>query len=368
MTNIKISQLPLQGNRPEGNDVFPIVDVSTDPNNPVTKKITLSGASQEIVSIGWDVYTGNLFSTGNSININSNLIITGTSLFNNIVTITNNTNLQNSLSISGLTTINNNLVVTGNSTLNTLQVTGNTNLQNTLNVSGLTTINNNLNVTGSTNLQNGLNVTGTTTFSNPVSVNSNATISGDLVVNGNFSYSGLSVTGDTTLTSLNVTNGISAQTITATSISANVSPYYTNRGTITVSANTNTVIPITMPIGNLQLGSTIETYTLFSASTATTIQVSLSTGSTFNLDTTGFLSWGPQSGGTSYQYPCQVKVKDLTTLVSWPVIRNAVNQNSTTAIRLKTIPDITSNEISLNWSFSANSTVLIENLFFEINY
>jgi hypothetical protein len=35
MANIKISQLPLQGNRPEGNDVFPIVDVSTDPNNPV---------------------------------------------------------------------------------------------------------------------------------------------------------------------------------------------------------------------------------------------------------------------------------------------------------------------------------------------
>ena len=70
MANIKISQLPLQGNRPEGNDVFPIVDVSTDPNNPVTKKITLSGASQEIVSIGWDVYTGNLYSTGNSININ----------------------------------------------------------------------------------------------------------------------------------------------------------------------------------------------------------------------------------------------------------------------------------------------------------
>ena len=291
MANIKISQLPLQGNRPEGNDVFPIVDVSTNPNNPVTKKITLSGASQEIVSIGWDVYTGNLFSTGNSINVNSNLIITGNSLFNNNVTINGNTNLKNSLSISGLTTINNNLVVTGN----------------------------------------------------------------------------------TTLTSLNVTNGItgnsiSAQTITATSVSANVRPYYTNRGTITVSANTNTVIPITMPIGNLQLGSTIETYTLFSASTATTIQVSLSTGSTFNLDTTGFLSWGPQSGGTSYQYPCQVKVKDLTTLVSWPVIRNAVNQNSTTAIRLKTIPDITSNEISLNWSFSANSTVLIENLFFEINY
>ena len=291
MANIKISQLPLQGNRPEGNDVFPIVDVSTDPNNPVTKKITLSGASQEIVSIGWDVYTGKLFSTGNSININSNLIITGTSLFNNNVTINGNTNLQNSLSISGLTTINNNLVVTGN----------------------------------------------------------------------------------TTLTSLNVTNGItgnsiSAQTITATSVSANVRPYYTNRGTITVSANTNTVIPIRIPIGNLQLGSTIETYTLFSASTATTIQVSLSTGSTFNLDTTGFLSWGPQSGGTSYQYPCQVKVKDLTTLISWPVIRDAVNQNSTTPIRLKTIPNITSNEISLNWSFSADSTVLIENLFFEINY
>jgi len=291
MANIKISQLPLQGNRPEGNDVFPIVDVSTDPNNPVTKKITLSGASQEIVSIGWDVYTGNLFSTGNSININSNLIITGTSLFNNNVTINGNTNLKNSLSISGLTTINNNLVVTGN----------------------------------------------------------------------------------TTLTSLNVTNGItgnsiSAQTITATSVSANVRPYYTNRGTITVNANTNIVIPITMPIGNLQLGSTIETYTLFSASTATTIQVSLSTGSTFNLDATGFLSWGPQSGGTSYQYPCQVKVKDLTTLISWPVIRDMVNQNSTTPIRLKTIPNITSNEISLNWSFSADSTVLIENLFFEINY
>jgi len=291
MANIKISQLPLQGNRPEGNDVFPIVDVSTDPNNPVTKKITLSGASQEIVSIGWDVYTGKLFSTGNSININSNLIITGTSLFNNNVTINGNTNLQNSLSISGLTTINNNLVVTGN----------------------------------------------------------------------------------TTLTSLNVTNGItgnsiSAQTITATSVSANVRPYYTNRGTIMVSANTDTVIPITIPIGNLQLGSTIETYTLFSAATATTIQVSLSTGSTFNLDTTGFLSWGPQSGGTSYQYPCQVKVKDLTTLISWPVIRDAVNQNSTTPIRLKTIPNITSNEISLNWSFSADSTVLIENLFFEINY
>ena len=291
MANIKISQLPLQGNRPEGNDVFPIVDVSTDPNNPVTKKITLSGASQEIVSIGWDVYTGNLFSTGNSININSNLIITGTSLFNNNVTINGNTNLQNSLSISGLTTINNNLVVTGN----------------------------------------------------------------------------------TTLTSLNVTNGItgnsiSAQTITATSVSANVRPYYTNRGTITVSANTNTVIPITMPIGNLQLGSTIETYTLFSASTATTIQVSLSTGSTFNLDTTGFLSWGPQSGGTSYQYPCQVKVKDLTTLVSFPAVRDSVNQQATIPMRVKTIPDITSNEISLNWSFSADSTVLIENLFFEINY
>jgi len=291
MANIKISQLPLQGNRPEGNDVFPIVDVSTDPNNPVTKKITLSGASQEIVSIGWDVYTGNLFSTGNSININSNLIITGTSLFNNNVTINGNTNLKNSLSISGLTTINNNLVVTGNSTLTSLNVT-----------------------------------------------------------NG--------ITG----------NSISAQTITATSVSANVRPYYTNRGTITVNANTNIVIPITMPIGNLQLGSTIETYTLFSASTATTIQVSLSTGSTFNLDATGFLSWGPQSGGTSYQYPCQVKVKDLTTLISWPVIRDMVNQNSTTPIRLKTIPNITSNEISLNWSFSADSTVLIENLFFEINY
>jgi hypothetical protein len=291
MANIKISQLPLQGNRPEGNDVFPIVDVSTDPNNPVTKKITLSGASQEIVSIGWDVYTGKLFSTGNSININSNLIITGTSLFNNNVTINGNTNLQNSLSISGLTTINNNLVVTGNTTLTSLNVTNR-------------------------------------------------------------------ITG----------NSISAQTITATSVSANVRPYYTNRGTITVSANTNTVIPITMPIGNLQLGSTIETYALFSASTATTIQVSLSTGSTFNLDTTGFLSWGPQSGGTSYQYPCQVKVKDLTTLVSFPAVRDSVNQNSTTAIRLKTIPDITSNEISLNWSFSANSTVLIENLFFEINY
>jgi hypothetical protein len=135
-----------------------------------------------------------------------------------------------------------------------------------------------------------------------------------------------------------------------------------------VSANTDTVIPITIPIGNLQLGSTIETYTLFSAATATTIQVSLSTGSTFNLDATGFISWGPQNGGASYQYPCQIKVKDLTTLVSFPAVRGSVNQNATTPMRVKTIPDITSNEISLNWSFSANSTVFIENLFIEINY
>lgn len=380
MANIKISELPLQGNRPEGNDVFPIVDVSTSPNNPVTKKITLSGASQEIVSIGWDVYTGNLYSTGNSININSNLVVTGNSIFNNNVVITGNTNIQNSLSTSGLTTINNNLIVTGNTNISgNTNIVGSTTLRNTT-INGDLVVTGNTNLTGPltntnvTNLQNGLNVTGSTTFSSPVTINSNSTVAGDLVVNGSFSYSGLTVTGDTTLTSLQVTNGItgnsiSAVTITATSISANVRPFYTNRGSITVNPNTQTVVTVTIPANTLQLGSTIETYTLFTAATSsTTISVCLSTGNTFNIDPTGFLTWGPQSGSTTFQYPTQIKVKDNTTLVSWPVIRTAVNQNSTTAIRSKTVPDISTNDITLNWSFSASSIVTIENLFFEINY
>jgi len=114
MANVKITELPLLGDQPGGGDLFPIVDIR---NTPTTKKITLSGMAQSVVSTGWDVYTDNIYSTGNTVNVNSNLYVTGNTILDNAASFLNNTATINNLLVTGQTEFSGNTLVYDNLTI-----------------------------------------------------------------------------------------------------------------------------------------------------------------------------------------------------------------------------------------------------------
>ena len=105
-----------------------------------------------------------------------------------------------------------------NPSFSSLTITNGTTLEGDLNVSGNTNIGNGLNVTGATNINGATKITGDTTFNGNETVNGNLTVTGNTNVSGNTTINGnTNISGDTNVgNNLKVTNGITADTVSAT--------------------------------------------------------------------------------------------------------------------------------------------------------
>jgi len=144
-------------------------------------------------------FSGNLIVEGsgifeNNVSISGDLFVSGTTNLSGVVTTSGNVNVGGNLSVT------NNLTVTGNITgdditsTGNLTVSGNTNV-NTITSTGLAQFES-LFVSGSTTITGGLNVSGDTVLSG-LTTKDNVTISGILTVTGNTNVGGdLAVTGN----------------------------------------------------------------------------------------------------------------------------------------------------------------------------
>jgi hypothetical protein len=123
---------------------------------------------------------------------------------------------------------------------------------------------------------------------------------------------------------------------------------YANTTALTVPANTNvnTVATITIPSASIKVGSMIKVYSLSSIGTIAVASLqSLTTQSAF-IDTAGFFYDSALRQSTLYSNVF-IKVSSTTTLKSYPTIRTATQAGSVTFPITKTIPDITTNDITL---------------------
>ena len=123
---------------------------------------------------------------------------------------------------------------------------------------------------------------------------------------------------------------------------------YSNTSALTVPSDTNpnTIATITIPSASIKVGSMIKVYSLSSIGTISVASLqSLTTQSAF-IDTAGFFYDSGLRQSTLYSNVF-IKVSSTTTLKSYPTIRTATQAGSLTFPITKTIPDITTNNITL---------------------
>ena len=160
-------------------------------------------SSSGALSIGSNSFTmGGLATFNGQCNLESNLVVTGSSTLKDPVTMNKTVlakgavTMETTLAVTGATTLSSTLAVTGAATVtgaaalqSTLDVTGATVLSSTLGVTGAAT------VTGATALQSTLDVTGATVLSSTLGVTGAATVTGATALQSTLAVTG-AITAD----------------------------------------------------------------------------------------------------------------------------------------------------------------------------
>lgn len=178
-----------------------------------------------------------------TLDINNNLVVTGSTLLYKDVTINSSLYVSSSTIIKGSTSFNSNLYISGNSIINgSTTVLSSLFVSGTTNISGNTTIKSNLNVSGNSvilydsNISGNLTVNNNSIFNNNVSIMNNFYVSGNSIING--------------MTTINSSLNISGNAIIQNSLTVNSNLYVGGTATIinsstilsNMSVSNNTII------------------------------------------------------------------------------------------------------------------------------
>ena len=192
------------------------------------------------------------------LDLNNNLSISGTAIFQNNITNLSSLNILGNSNIKGFATINNNLNVSNNTVIQgSITINSNLFISNNSIIQGLTTMNSNLNISGnslllgtatifsnlliSTNtiINNNLTINSLLNISNNLLINNNTSINSSLYINTNAIINGsssinnsLTVFGNTILNNVSITSNL--YVTNNTTINGNVS-YNSN---LNISGNT----------------------------------------------------------------------------------------------------------------------------------